>query len=259
MSRAPKIRADELLVARGCAPDVRAAQALIMAQRALWTDRDGRERKIAKAGERVEAAASVRILGDPRRYVSRAGEKLEAALDAFGIDPTGQVCADIGISTGGFTDCLLARGARRVHGVDVAYGILDWTLRKDPRLRLYERTNARNLPPGAFGEAVTLAVIDVSFIALEQVLPAVVAQLAPVASIVALVKPQFELPREAVEGGVVRDPAARQAAADRVAEAARRLGLVEVGMLLSPVPGADGNVEILLHLRRNPAAAPAPE
>jgi 23S rRNA (cytidine1920-2'-O)/16S rRNA (cytidine1409-2'-O)-methyltransferase len=245
-----KIRADALLVERGGARDLKEAAALIMAKRAMLIDSSGKERKIEKAGDLVARDSSVRILGHQKQFVSRAGEKLSAALDAFGIGVAGKVCADIGISTGGFTDCLLSRGAERVYGVDVAYGIVDWSLRRDPRLHLYERTNARTLPPNAFGERVALAVIDVSFISLALVLPAVLDQLFDDGEIVALVKPQFELPKEEVAGGVVTDERKRRRAVDEVVLAAQTLGLTRQGELISPVPGAEGNIEVLVHLVR---------
>lgn len=248
MKKPPRVRADALVVSQGLAQDEAEASALILAGRVLATDPEGRERKIDKPGEPVRAWDSLRLKGGARPYVSRAGGKLAGALDHFGIDPAGWVCADIGLSTGGFTDCLLRRGARKVHGVDVAYGVVDWRIRTDPRVVLHERTNARHLAPGALGEPVRLAVVDVSFISLTQVLPAVAAQLAPEGEVVCLVKPQFEVPPDDAPGGVVRDPEVRAGAARRVAEAAEALGLRVAGQVDSSVPGPEGNVEILLHL-----------
>jgi 23S rRNA (cytidine1920-2'-O)/16S rRNA (cytidine1409-2'-O)-methyltransferase len=245
-----KQRADALLVERNQARDLKEAGAFIMAKRAMVIDSAGRERKIEKAGEMLPHDAGIRILGQKKTYVSRAGEKLEAALDAFAIDVSGRICADIGLSTGGFTDCLLSRGASRVHGVDVAYGIVDWSIRNDPRVRLYERTNARTLPAQAFGELVDLAVVDVSFISLALVLPAVIDQLSPDGQIVVLVKPQFELPKEDVEGGVVRDEEKRRHAVEGVVAFARTLGLDARAEIASPIAGAEGNIEVLVHLVR---------
>lgn len=249
MKKPKKIRADELLVQTELAETLEEARALLMTGQVLATV-DGRERKVEKAGERIPAGSTFRIRGKRRRYVSRAGEKLEAALDAFRIPVEGRICADIGLSTGGFTDCLLSRGAARVHGVDVGYGDVAWSLRNDPRVVLWERTNARKLEPEHFGERVSLAVIDVSFISLTAILPALLDQLAEPSEIVALVKPQFEAAREEVDDGIVRDPDVRRRAVERVESAAGALGLTPAGTVESPVRGADGNVEILVHLRR---------
>ncbi len=251
MTRPKKIRADELLVRAELAASVEAARALVMTGRVMATI-DGKERKVEKPGELIRTEATFRITGEERRFVSRGGEKLEAALDAFAIDPSGRICADIGLSTGGFTHCLLERGAARVHGVDVGYGDVAWNLRNDPRVVLWERTNARHLGAEHFGERVSLAAIDVSFISLEAILPAVLAQLDAAGEIVALVKPQFKAPREAIEGGVVRDPEVRRAAIARVCARANELGMEAIGELESPLVGADGNVEYLLHLKRRP-------
>jgi 23S rRNA (cytidine1920-2'-O)/16S rRNA (cytidine1409-2'-O)-methyltransferase len=248
MTKAKKVRADELLVRAELAASVEAARALVMSGRVMASVA-GRELKVEKAGQLLAADASFRITGEERRFVSRGGEKLEAALVAFGIAPAGRICADIGLSTGGFTDCLLSRGAARVHGVDVGYGDVAWRLRNDPRLVLWERTNARHLGEEHFGERISLAVIDVSFISLTSILPAVLEQMEPAGELVALVKPQFEASRE-TEGGVITDPAVRRAALDRVRAAAAELGLVTRGEMESLLVGADGNVEFLLHLVR---------
>jgi 23S rRNA (cytidine1920-2'-O)/16S rRNA (cytidine1409-2'-O)-methyltransferase len=253
-ARPKKMRAAELLVRAQLAPTIEAARALVMTGRVMVSI-EGKERKLEKAGESLPADATFRIAGEERRFVSRGGEKLEAALEAFGIDPTDRICADIGLSTGGFTHCLLERGAARVHGVDVGYGDVAWSLRNDPRVVLWERTNARHLSEQHFGEPVSLAVIDVSFISLRSVLAPVLAQLAQEGEIVALVKPQFES-RETLEGGVIRDPAVRREAVERIRAHAVELGLQVAGELESPLRGADGNVEYLLHLRR-PCGSPA--
>jgi 23S rRNA (cytidine1920-2'-O)/16S rRNA (cytidine1409-2'-O)-methyltransferase len=244
-----KMRADELLVRAGLAESIDGARALLMAGRVMASIA-GKERKIEKAGEMIASDATFRITGMERRYVSRGGDKLEGALDAFAIDPKGRICADIGLSTGGFTDCLLQRGAVRVHGVDVGYGDVAWTIRNDPRVVLWERTNVRQLRPEHFGERASLAVIDVSFVSLEGVLHSVSEQLDEAGEIVALVKPQFEAPREAVVGGVVVDPEERRKAVDRIRAAAERHGLHVRGEAESPLRGADGNIEIFLWLSR---------
>lgn len=250
MSKPSKVRADEILVDLGLASSAVQARALIMAGAVMATGPDNKERKIEKAGELLEQGSTIRLLGDRGAFVSRGGQKLAPALDAFALDVRGWVCADIGLSTGGFTDCLLRRGALRVHGVDVGYGQVDWALRSDPRLVLHERTNARLLVPDAFGERVKLATVDVSFIALRLVLEPIRAQLTDDGNIVALVKPQFELKKEEVQHGVVTDPDARKRAVDGVIEAARAIALEARGQIDSSVPGPRGNVEVLVHLVR---------
>ncbi len=202
------------------------------------------------AGARVKEGAEIVVTGPDHEFVSRGGVKLAAALDAFGIDVTGRVCVDVGASTGGFTDCLLQRGAALVHAVDVGYGQLAWKLRTDPRVRVHERTNMRTLPPRSLDPPASLAVIDASFISLRLLLGPTLAQLVEPAEIVALVKPQFEVGREKVgKGGVVRDAAAREEAVASVARAAGELGLELRATCPSPLPGAKkGNVELFLHL-----------
>jgi 23S rRNA (cytidine1920-2'-O)/16S rRNA (cytidine1409-2'-O)-methyltransferase len=190
-----------------------------------------------------------------RRFVSRGGEKLEAALDAFGIDPAGRACLDVGASTGGFTDCLLRRGAARVYALDVGRGQLAESLRRDPRVVSMERTHAGRLDPSHpqavhLPEPVSLAVIDVSFIPLGRVLPGVVAQLDVGGDVVPLVKPQFEVPPSDAPGGVVRDPEVRRAAVDAVRASVASIGLHVAGEIESPLTGPAGNHEFLLHLRR---------
>ena len=182
--------------------------------------------------------------------MSRGGVKLAGALDEFALDPAGLVCVDVGASTGGFTDCLLQRGAALVHAVDVGYGQLAWKIRTDSRVRVHERTNMRTLAPRALDPAPSLAVVDASFISLRLLLAPTLAQLVRPGRIVALVKPQFEVGRDGVgKGGVVRDAGAREAAVDAVAAAARELGLRVVSSCASSLPGAKkGNVEFFLHL-----------
>ncbi len=203
-----------------------------------------------KAGQNVRTDANIE-LERPRRFVSRGGEKLERALDAFGIDATGLRTLDIGASTGGFTDCLLQRGAARVTAVDVGYGQLDWRLRNDPRVTVMERTNFRLLGDEAFPEGFDLIVVDASFISLRTILTRAQTYLCPGAAIVALIKPQFEAGRERLgSGGVVRDPAVHAAILHEVRLAAATLGLTQVGLIASPLRGPAGNREFLGEFRR---------
>lgn len=189
-------------------------------------------------------------------FVSRSGQKLAAALDVFQIDPRGKIGLDVGCSTGGFTDCLLQRGARHIYAVDVGYGQFDWRLRGDPRVTLLERTNIRYLDRTVVPEPIDLAVIDVSFISLTLVLPRVVSFLTDTAVLVALVKPQFEVGKEKVgRGGIVKDDTQRRAVTDKVVACAIQLGLRVTGVLDSPVHGRKGNREILIGFRREGQAA----
>ena len=207
-------------------------------------------RLLDKPGVRLPVETMFQI-DEGARYVSRGGQKLEAALAAFKLDVTGAVAIDAGASTGGFTDCLLQHGAARVYAVDVGYGQLAWTLRQDARVVVLERVNARTLDPAGLPETPTVATVDVSFISLTLVLPAVAAAVAPGGTIVALVKPQFEVARDAVgKGGVVRDPVARAAAVARVGAAAAALGLAVAGTAESVLPGPKGNREVFLRLHR---------
>ncbi len=214
-----------------------------------------------KPGDLVGADVAVAVAA-PLPFVSRGGEKLAAALDAFGVDPRGLACLDVGASTGGFTDALLQRGAARVHAIDVGRGQLADALRRDPRVVSHERTNARDLEPSLLGEPVALAVIDVSFISLRLVLPPVARCLAPGGAVVALVKPQFEAGRGRAPGGVVRDPAVHRAVLADALAAARAAGLVPVGLTASPLLGPAGNREFFVHAvleagRDEPAGWPA--
>ncbi len=207
---------------------------------------------VEKPGTPVREAARVRVRGEERRFVSRGGEKLAGALEDLGIDPRGLGCLDLGASTGGFTDCLLAAGAAGVVAVDVGYGQLHPRLRDDPRVTVLERTNARHLEPSALPGPVELVVIDVSFISVRKLLPRL-RELTPRARLLVLVKPQFEVGREAVgKGGVVRDDALRQQAVDAVRSAAEAAGWTARGQADSRLPGPKGNREIFLHLE--PAA-----
>jgi len=218
------------------------------------------ESRVEKPGQLVDPDVPLRIKEDaaPRRYVSRGAEKLAGALDRFPVEPRGKVCADLGASTGGFTDLLLQRGAARVYAVDVGYGQLHPRLRADPRVVVRERENARHLTAASLGERVDLVVGDLSFISLRLVLPAVRELLSPGGHAILLVKPQFEVGKgEVGKGGVVRDDAKRREALESVAEAARGLGFEEAGHLESPVAGPAGNREWLLVLRL-PRAAGTP-
>jgi len=202
----------------------------------------------------------VLVAGDPPRFVSRGGEKLDAALDRFAVDPAGVRALDAGASTGGFTDCLLQRGAARVVAVDVGHGQLHERLRADPRVEVHERRNVRDLAPGDLGAPFPLVVADLSFISLRAVLPHLLGQAAPGADLVLLVKPQFEAGRdEASRGrGVIRDPEVWRRVLEEVVVALRGYGAAIMGAMPSPITGADGNVEFLLHARAAPADPPAP-
>jgi len=202
-------------------------------------------RRIEKAGERLARDAELRVK-DGSKYVSRGGEKLEAALDAFAMATQSRICLDAGCSTGGFTHCLLERGAARVYAVDVGYGQLAWSLRRDPRVVLFERTNIRSLARDALDPAPTLVVADLSFVPLRSVLPALVDLAGPAGELVLLVKPQFELPRADVTDGIVRDAAARARAVDSVLAALEAHGLGVRGPVASPLAGRDGNVELFV-------------
>jgi 23S rRNA (cytidine1920-2'-O)/16S rRNA (cytidine1409-2'-O)-methyltransferase len=241
-----KRRADLALVERGLAPSRARAQALILEGLVRCGDR-----VVEKAGEWVPADAPLRVTGEDHPYVGRGGVKLAAALDAFGIDPRGAVCLDVGASTGGFTDCLLQRGAARVWAVDVGYGQLAWSLRTDPRVRVIERANIRTLDRTAIPDPIALVTIDVSFISLRLVLPNVLQWLQPGGRVVALVKPQFEVGKGAVgRGGIVRDAAMRERVVDEIAAVAAGLGLTSIGTLPSPITGRDGNQEYLVGFSR---------
>lgn len=239
---AKKLRLDKLLVERQLARTRSKAAAMIMAAE---VSADGR--MVDKPGTQVSASATI-TLKDKPRYVGRGGYKLEAALEAFPLLARDKACADVGASTGGFTDCLLQHGAARVHAIDVGSGIIDYRLRKDDRVRLLENTNARYLQ--SLGELVSLAVIDVSFISLRLILPAALRWLTDDADIIALVKPQFEAGKHAVgKGGIVRDLSVHQHVLREVVSFASDIGLTPSGLIRSPITGAKGNVEYLLWLR----------
>jgi 23S rRNA (cytidine1920-2'-O)/16S rRNA (cytidine1409-2'-O)-methyltransferase len=240
------IRLDRLLVDRGLVPNRERAQRLIMAGSVLVDDRP-----VTKPGTVVAADAGVRMKDAAASYASRGGEKLAGALDAFGLEVAGRLALDVGASTGGFTDVLLRRGVRRVIALDVGYGQLAWALRQDPRVTVLDRANARYLTADMLPERPEVVTIDVSFISLALVLPAVAPVLAPGGDVIALVKPQFEVGREAVgKGGVVRDPVARAAAVARVREAAAACGLATRAEADSVLAGPAGNREVFLWLMR---------
>ena len=242
-----KKRLDVLVQERGLAESRAKAQALILAGQVIVGDQ-----RVDKPGTQVAEDAELRLKGEVLRYVSRGGVKLEGALEHFQLDVTGRVCADIGASTGGFTDCLLQRGAAKVHAIDVGYGQLHEKLRADPRVVSRERVNARYLAEADLPEPVGVVVIDVSFISLRQVLPAVLPRLQDGGVLIALVKPQFEAGREHVgKGGVVRDASARQQAIDSVTAFVRDQGLKILGVIDSPIAGPAGNVEALLAAQRD--------
>jgi 23S rRNA (cytidine1920-2'-O)/16S rRNA (cytidine1409-2'-O)-methyltransferase len=238
-------RIDALLAERGLAGSRTSAAESIRAGR-VRVGRDGPV--VAKPSQLVAEDAEL-LLAEPPKYVSRGGVKLENALDALAIDVAGLDCLDVGASTGGFTDCLLGRGAARVIALDVARGQLDWKLRNDPRVEVIERRNARDLDPAELPFAPALATIDVSFISLRKVIPAVARCVTAGGSILAMVKPQFELGQKRVgKGGVVRDAAARREALLGVARAAEDAGLAARGFASSGLPGPKGNRETFIHL-----------
>ncbi len=237
-------RADEALVEDGQAADARDAVALILAG-LVHSD----TRRIDKPGELLREGESLRVKGRPA-FVSRGGVKLAHALDVFGLDPKGAVVLDAGASTGGFSDCVLRRGARKVYAVDVGYGQLAWSVRNDPRVAVMERTNVRSLVPTDLNPPPDLVVADISFGSLRTILPVLSGLAGPGAVLVVLVKPQFELAAGRVRGGVVTDRAAHEEAVAGVEVAAGEAGLRVMARTDSPISGADGNREIFLHLDR---------
>jgi 23S rRNA (cytidine1920-2'-O)/16S rRNA (cytidine1409-2'-O)-methyltransferase len=242
---AKKQRADLALVELGLAQSRERARALILAGQVFAGDR-----RIDKAGDLIPAGTALRVRGEDHPYVSRGGVKLAGALDAFALDPRGVVAADIGASTGGFTDCLLQRGATKVYAIDVGYGQLHDKLRRDPRVIAMERVNARYLARESLPEQVDWIVIDASFIGLGKLLPAAKTILRDGGRVVALIKPQFEVGRDAVgKGGVVRDPAARSAAIEAVIEGVQALGFTLEAQADAVISGPEGNLEHFVSLK----------
>ncbi|WP_446011387.1 TlyA family RNA methyltransferase [Candidatus Electrothrix sp.] len=240
---AKKKRLDQLLTEQGLAVDLKKAQAIIGAGQVIVNTRTD-----YKAGSLVPADSEIRLRKKKSAFVSRGGEKLAGGLKQLGIEPAGWICADIGSSTGGFTDCLLQRKAVRVYAVDVGYGLLAWKLRQDERVILHERTNARYLTRQHVPDPVDLAVLDASFISLQPLLPPLLPLFGPRVRIVALVKPQFELAQNKVgQGGIVRDRALHQEALESVKQFAGEIGLHCQGEVASSVCGAKGNQEFLLY------------
>jgi 23S rRNA (cytidine1920-2'-O)/16S rRNA (cytidine1409-2'-O)-methyltransferase len=248
-SHTDKTRLDVLLVERGLAPSRQRAQAMLLAGNVAVNGQLS-----SKAGALVANDAEIRISGETLRYSSRGGLKLEGALEDFHLSPAGKVCLDAGSSTGGFTDCLLQRGATRVYAADVNVKQLDWKLARDARV-VPIKCNVRYLKPEMIPEPAELVVMDLSFISVEKVLPAVVAAVGANAEFLILIKPQFELDRGDIgKGGVVRDAPLHQRAIERVKEAARKNGLDALGVEQSRVPGAEGNIEFFLHAARRPSS-----
>lgn len=239
-----KERLDMLLVQRGLCESRSKAQAVIMSGQVFV---DGQ--KCDKAGTSVDEEAQIEVRGNHCPFVSRGGLKLEKALRDFGVDPTGYVCSDSGASTGGFTDCLLQKGAKKVFAIDVGYGQLAWSIRTDPRVVCMERTNIRYVTPEDLGEPLDLSVVDVSFISLKIVLPAIRNLLKPTGQVLCLIKPQFEAGKDKVgKKGVVRDPAIHAEVLENFVALAHELGMTLRNLTFSPVKGPEGNIEFLGHL-----------
>ena len=250
-----KKRLDVLLTEQGYADTRSKAQAIIMSG-LVYVD----GQKADKPGVSYPESVNLEVRGAVCPYVSRGGLKLEKALRDFGVKPEGYVCSDSGASTGGFTDCLLQQGAKKVFAIDVGYGQLDWKIRSDPRVVVMERTNIRYVTPEQLGQPLDLSVIDVSFISLKIVLPVVKELLKPAGQVVCLIKPQFEAGKEKVgKKGVVRDPAVHREVLDNFVALARELGFTILGLTFSPVKGPEGNIEFLAHLTKEEAAGITPD
>lgn len=250
-----KQRLDLLMTERGLCDSRSRAQALIMSG-AVFVD----GQKCDKAGTPVADDAAVEVRGETCPFVSRGGLKLEKALREFGVDPTGCVCSDSGASTGGFTDCLLQKGAKKVFAIDVGYGQLAWALRTDPRVVCMERTNIRYVTPEDLGEPLDLSVVDVSFISLRLVLPAVQKLLKPTGQVLCLIKPQFEAGKDKVgKKGVVREKSTHVEVLEQFLGLADELGFTVRNLTFSPVKGPEGNIEFLGHLSMQPADVERPD
>jgi 23S rRNA (cytidine1920-2'-O)/16S rRNA (cytidine1409-2'-O)-methyltransferase len=243
------VRLDQLLMERGLFPSREQARRAVMAG---LVEVEGR--RVDKPGTAVAGEARVAVLAPKEPFVSRAGRKLAHALDHFGLDPAGWTCLDVGASTGGFTDCLLQRGAARVYALDVGYGQLDHRLRTDPRVVVMERINARHLAAGALPEPCGLITVDVSFISLRKIVPALLPHLAAAGLLLPMIKPQFEAGRGAVgKGGILRDEEVRRRVIDECAAGLAALGLAPLGVFDSPVAGTGGNREAFALFRRGDA------
>ena len=250
-----KKRLDVLLVELGHAESRTKAQAIIMSG-LVYVD----GQKADKPGTAYEESVSVEVRTGACPYVSRGGLKLEKALRDFGVDPTGYVCSDSGASTGGFTDCLLQKGASKVFAIDVGYGQLDWKIRSDPRVVVMERTNVRYVTPEDLGEPLDLSVVDVSFISLKIVLPVIKTFLKPTGQVLCLIKPQFEAGKDKVgKKGVVRDPAIHKEVLDDFVSLTKQSGFKILGLTFSPVKGPEGNIEFLAHLSLDDVAGIEPD
>jgi 23S rRNA (cytidine1920-2'-O)/16S rRNA (cytidine1409-2'-O)-methyltransferase len=246
---AKRIRLDALVFDRGLAPSRERARALILAGQVTVNGQ-----VVSKAGAPTTPEAQIELIAPDHPYVGRGGVKLAHALTVFDVDPAGRRALDVGASTGGFTDVLLQRGAVSVVALDVGHGQLDWRLRNDPRVLVREGVNARSLTSADVPHQVELVTVDVAFISLRLILPALIPFLTPGADVVALVKPQFEAGREEVGArGLVTDPAVHDAVLERVTAAAEAAGLARVAMTPSPITGATGNQEFFLHLRARQA------
>ena len=241
-----KKRLDVLLTEQGHAESRAKAQAIIMSGLVYVNGQ-----KADKPGISYEETVAIEVRTGGCPYVSRGGLKLEKALRDFGVDPTGYVCSDSGASTGGFTDCLLQQGAKKVFAIDVGYGQLDWKIRSDPRVVVMERTNVRYVTPEQLGEPLDLSVVDVSFISLRIVLPVIKTFLKDNGQVLCLIKPQFEAGKDKVgKKGVVRDPAVHKEVLDDFVALTRELDMAILGLTFSPVKGPEGNIEFLAHLTR---------
>ena len=250
-----KKRLDVLLVEQGYADSRTKAQAIIMSGNVYVNDQ-----KADKPGMSFVETVQLEVRGAACPYVSHGGLKLEKALRDFGVDPTGFVCSDSGASTGGFTDCLLQQGAKKVFAIDVGYGQLDWKIRSDPRVVVMERTNVRYVTPEDLGEPLDLSVVDVSFISLRIVLPVIKTFLKETGQVLCLIKPQFEAGKEKVgKKGVVREPEIHKEVLDSFVELTKEIGFTILGMTFSPVKGPEGNIEFLAHLTRADVPGIAPD
>ncbi len=242
-----KLRLDKALVEKGLCKSRERARALIMEGKVLVNGHP-----VTKPGTFIKEEDSIELKADDIPYVSRGGLKLEGALKQFNISVAGKTCMDIGASTGGFTDCLLKHGAKRVYAVDVGYGQLDWSLRNDPRVVVIERTNIRHMERDRVPEEVDIITIDVSFISLTKVIPKALEFLKAGGEIIALVKPQFELtPQEVEKGGVIKTESKRLKAINKIKDYAESIGLLVLGITESPIKGSKGNIEYFIYLKNS--------